>query len=240
MTDTGVGAGVARKEGKRFIMGKGRYVDDIHLPRETFAYFLRSPHAHAKIDAIDTTAARAAPGVLAVLTGEDAAADKIGGLICGWMIHSMDGSPMKAGPHPVLAQEKVRYVGDHVAVVVAESLADAKSAAELINVTYAELDPVVDPAEAPGSASLVHDGIARNTVFEWSLGNKEATDAEFAKAAHVTKLEIRNNRLIPNAIEPRAAIGSYDQGEDSFTLYTTSQNPHVARLVISAFVGMAP
>jgi aerobic carbon-monoxide dehydrogenase large subunit len=231
MTDTGVGARVARKEDQRFIMGKGRYVDDIHLPRETFAYFLRSPHAHAKIDAIDTTAARAAPGVLAVLTGEDAAADKIGGLICGWMIHSMDGSPMKAGPHPVLAQEKVRYVGDHVAVVVAESLADAKSAAELINVTYAELDPVVDP---------VHDGIARNTVFEWSLGNKEATDAEFAKAAHVTKLEIRNNRLIPNAIEPRAAIGSYDQGEDSFTLYTTSQNPHVARLVISAFVGMAP
>jgi carbon-monoxide dehydrogenase large subunit len=240
MTDTGIGARVARKEDKRFIMGKGRYVDDIHLPRETYAYFLRSPHAHAKIDAIDTTAARAAPGVLAVLTGEDAAADKIGGLICGWMIHSMDGSPMKVGPHPVLAQEKVRYVGDHVAVVVAESLADAKSAAELINVSYTELDPVVDPGAAPGSASQVHDGIERNTVFEWSLGNKEGTDAEFAKAAHVTKLEIRNNRLIPNAIEPRAAIGSYDQAEDSFTLYTTSQNPHVARLVISAFVGMAP
>ena len=170
MTDTGVGARVARKEDQRFIMGRGRYVDDIHLPRETHAYFLRSPHAHAKIEAIDTSAARAAPGVLAVLTGEDAAADKIGGLICGWMIHSMDGSPMKAGPHPVLAQGKVRYVGDHVAVVVAETLAEAKSAAELIDVSYAELDPVVDPADAPRNQSLVHDGIERNTAFEWSLG----------------------------------------------------------------------
>ena len=240
MTDTGIGARVARKEDQRFIMGKGRYVDDIHLPRETYAYFLRSPHAHAKIDAIDTRAAQAAPGVLAVLTGEDAAADKIGGLICGWMIHSMDGSPMRAGPHPVLAQGKVRYVGDHVAVVVAETLAQAKSAAELIDVSYTELDPVVDPADAPGGKSLVHDGIDRNTVFEWSLGNKDATDAEFAKAAHVTKLEFRNNRLIPNAIEPRAAIGAYDPAEEHFTLYTTSQNPHVARLVISAFVGIAP
>ena len=146
MNDTGVGARVVRKEDQRFIMGKGRYVDDIHLPRETYAYFVRSPHSHARIDAIDTTAARAAPGVLAVLTGEDAAADKIGGLICGWMIHSKDGSPMKVGPHPVLAQGKVRYVGDHVAVVVAETLADAKSAAELVDVSYGELDPVVDPA----------------------------------------------------------------------------------------------
>ena len=240
MNDTGVGARVVRKEDQRFIMGKGRYVDDIHLPRETYAYFVRSPHSHARIDAIDATAARAAPGVLAVLTGEDAAADKIGGLICGWMIHSMDGSPMKAGPHPVLAQGKVRYVGDHVAVVVAETLADAKSAAELVDVSYSELDPVVDPAQAAGARSLVHDGIERNTVFQWSLGNKEGTDAEFAKAAHVTKLAFRNNRLIPNAIEPRAAIGSYDPAEDHFTLYTTSQNPHVARLVISAFVGMAP
>ncbi|HEY5795097.1 MAG TPA: xanthine dehydrogenase family protein molybdopterin-binding subunit, partial [Bosea sp. (in: a-proteobacteria)] len=140
----------------------------------------------------------------------------------------------------VLAQGKVRYVGDHVAVVVAETLADAKSAAELVDVSYSELDPVVDPAQAAGARSLVHDGIERNTVFQWSLGNKEGTDAEFAKAAHVTKLAFRNNRLIPNAIEPRAAIGSYDPAEDHFTLYTTSQNPHVARLVISAFVGMAP
>ncbi|MFO1091204.1 MAG: xanthine dehydrogenase family protein molybdopterin-binding subunit [Hyphomicrobiales bacterium] len=240
MSSTGIGARVARKEDHRFITGKGRYTDDIHLPHETYAYFLRSPHAHATIKKIDTKAALKAPGVLTVLTGADAAADKIGGLICGWMIHSKDGSPMKAGPHPVLAQGKVRYVGDHVAVVVAETYAQAKAAAELINVTYGELPAVVEPGKAQKAKAQVHDGIAKNTVFEWALGDKGATDAAFAKAAHVTKLSFNNNRLIPNAMEPRAAIGSYDAGEDHFTLYTTSQNPHVARLVISAFIGIAP
>jgi carbon-monoxide dehydrogenase large subunit len=176
-----------------------------------------------------------------VFTGADVKEDKVGGLICGWMIHSKDGSPMKAGPHPVLADGKVRYVGDHVAMVIAETLAQAQAAAELIEVTYGTLPAVVDTAQAqkPGGPQL-HEAAANNTVFEWSLGEKPPVDAAFASAQHVTRMEIVNNRLIPNAIEPRAAIGDYNPGEEHFTLYTTSQNPHVARLVISAFVGIAP
>ncbi|PZN14789.1 MAG: carbon monoxide dehydrogenase, partial [Proteobacteria bacterium] len=182
-----------------------------------------------------------APGVLAVFTGKDLAADKIGGLICGWMIHSKDGTPMRVGPHPALALEKVRYVGDHVAVVIAETLNQAKDAAELVQVDYEVLPAVVDLARAqdPGQPQI-HAEAPNNTVFEWHLGDKDAVDAAFAKAAHVTKLELVNNRLIPNAMEPRAAIGEYDRGQDSYTLYTTSQNPHVARLVLSAFIGIAP
>jgi carbon-monoxide dehydrogenase large subunit len=240
MSSTGIGARVVRKEDHRFITGKGRYTDDIHLPHETHAYFIRSPYAHATVKKIDTKAAMKEPGVLAVLTGADAAADKVGGLICGWMIHSKDGSPMKVGPHPVLAQGKVRYVGDHVAVVIAETYAQAKAAAEKVVVSYGELPAVVETGKAQKAKVQVHDGISKNTCFEWALGDKAATEAAFAKAAHVTKLSFANNRLIPNAMEPRAAIGSYDAGEDHFTLYTTSQNPHVARLVISAFIGIAP
>ncbi|MEE4237851.1 MAG: xanthine dehydrogenase family protein molybdopterin-binding subunit [Anderseniella sp.] len=241
MSETGIGARLVRKEDHRFITGKGRYTDDINLPGQAFAYFVRSPHAHAEIKKIDTKAAAKAPGVLCVLTGDDAAKDGVGGLICGWMIHSKDGSPMKAGPHPVLAQGKVRHVGDQVAVVVARTRDQAKAAAALVNVTYKPLDAVADPAKAQKrGAPKVHDVAANNTVFEWEIGNKDATEAAFSKAAHVTKLQLVNNRLAPNAMEPRAAIGSYDAGEDHFTLYTTSQNPHVARLVISAFIGIAP
>ncbi len=241
MSETGIGARLVRKEDHRFITGKGRYTDDINLPGQAFAYFVRSPHAHAEIKKVDTKAAAKAPGVLCVLTGDDAAKDGVGGLICGWMIHSKDGSPMKAGPHPVLAQGKVRHVGDQVAVVVARTKDQAKAAAALVNVTYKPLDAVADPAKAQKrGAPKVHDVAANNTVFEWEIGNKDATEAAFSKAAHVTKLQLVNNRLAPNAMEPRAAIGSYDAGEDHFTLYTTSQNPHVARLVISAFIGIAP
>ena len=241
MSDTGIGARMLRKEDHRFITGKGRYTDDINLPGQAVGYFLRSPHAHAEIKKIDIKKAEKAPGVLCVLTGEDAAADNIGGVICGWMIHSKDGSPMKAGPHPVLAQGKVRHVGDQVAVVVARTTAQAKAAAELINVTYKVLEANVDPvASQKRGAPKVHDVASRNTVFEWEIGDKAATDAAFSSAAHITTLDLVNNRLAPNAMEPRAAIGSYDEGDDHYTLYTTSQNPHVARLVISAFVGLAP
>ncbi len=241
MSATGIGASVKRKEDHRFITGKGRYVDDINRPGQAYAYFLRSPHAHANIRSIDASAALAAPGVVAVLTGDDIAADKVGGLICGWMIHSKDGSPMKAGPHPALAQGKVRYVGDHVAVVIADTLAEARDGAEKIEVDYEVLPAVVDMRKAtqPG-APQVHEAAPDNTVFNWHLGDKAATDAAFARARHVTKLDLVNNRLAPNAMEPRAAVGDYDEGEDAFTLYTTSQNPHVARLVLSAFIGIAP
>ncbi len=241
MTATGIGAPVRRREDFRFITGQGRYTDDIERPGQTYAYFLRSPHAHAAIRSIDAAAARATPGVLAVLTGDDLAADGVGGLICGWMIHSKDGTPMKAGAHPALAQGKVRYVGDHVAVVVAETLAIAKDAAEKIVVDYQVLAPVVDMnAAVKKGAPVIHDVAPDNVVYDWHLGDKAAADAAFAKAKHVTKIDLVNNRLVPNPMETRAAIGEYDGGSESFTLYTTSQNPHVARLVLSAFIGIAP
>ena len=237
---TGIGAPVRRKEDFRFITGKGQYTDDVNRHGQAHAYFLRSPHAHATINGIDKSAAEAMPGVVAIFTGEDLAADKVGGLICGWMIHSKDGSPMKAGPHPALAQGKVRYVGDHVAVVIAETLAQARDAAEAIDVDYSVLPAVAVTADARTSSAQVHEVAPDNTVFEWHIGDKDATEAAFAKAAHVTKIDLVNNRLIPNPIEPRAAVGDYDEGSQSFTLYTTSQNPHVARLVLSAFIGIAP
>ncbi len=240
MTSTGIGASVRRKEDHRFITGKGRYTGDINRPGQAYAHFLRSPHAHAAINAIDAAAARGMPGVVAVYTGDDIAADKIGGLICGWMIHSKDGSPMKAGAHPALAQGKVRYVGDHVAVVIADTYAQAREAAEKINVSYTVLPAVIDLATVAVAGTAVHDVAPDNTVYNWHLGDKAATDAAFAKAKHITKLEIINNRLVPNAMEPRAALGDYDEGDGGLTLYTTSQNPHVARLVLSAFIGIAP
>ena len=213
MSATGIGASVKRKEDIRFITGKGHYVDDINRPGQAFAYFLRSPHAHATIDKIDASAALKAPGVVAIFTGDDIAADKVGGLICGWMIHSKDGSPMKAGAHPALAQGKVRYVGDHVAVVIADTLAQAHDAAEKIEVHYTELPAVVDTAKAASAGQAqIHDVAPNNTIYNWHLGDKAATDAAFASAAHVTKLDLVNNRLIPNAMEPRAAVGDYDFG----------------------------
>ena len=239
MSATGIGAAVRRKEDQRFITGKGQYTDDISRPGETRALFVRSPHAHAKIKKIDTVAAQKMPGVVAVLTGEQLAADKIGHLICGWMIHSKDGSPMKMAPHPAIASGKVCYVGDPVALVVAETLAQAKDAAEKVAVDYEPLAAVVDPAKAKAGAQI-HEVAPGNTIYEWHLGDAKAVDAAFRSAKHVTKLDIVNNRLVPNAIEPRVAIGEYDAGNDSLTLWNTSQNPHVARLVISAFIGMAP
>ncbi|MBZ0138919.1 MAG: xanthine dehydrogenase family protein molybdopterin-binding subunit [Pseudorhodoplanes sp.] len=239
MSATGIGAAVRRKEDQRFITGKGQYTDDISRPGETRALFVRSPHAHAKIKKIDTAAAQKMPGVVAVLTGEQLAADKIGHLICGWMIHSKDGSPMKMAPHPAIASGKVCYVGDPVALVVAETLAQAKDAAEKVVVDYEPLAAVVDPAKAKAGAQI-HEVAPGNTIYEWHLGDAKAVDAAFRSAKHVTKLDIVNNRLVPNAMEPRVAIGEYDVGNDSLTLWNTSQNPHVARLVISAFIGMAP
>jgi carbon-monoxide dehydrogenase large subunit len=238
-TATGVGAAVRRREDLRFITGKGQYTDDISRPGETRAVFVRSPHAHAKIKSVDTKAAAAMPGVLAVLAGAQLAGDKIGNLICGWMIHSKDGSPMKMAPHPAIAAGKACYVGDPVAVVVAETLAQARDAAEKVKVDYEVLPAVTDPAKAQ-SQSAIHEVAPKNTIYQWHLGDAKAVDAAITSAKHVTKLDIVNNRLVPNAMEPRVAIGEYDSGTQNFTLWNTSQNPHVARLVIAAFVGMAP
>jgi aerobic carbon-monoxide dehydrogenase large subunit len=241
MSATGIGATVRRKEDQRFITGKGHYTADVNRPGQTHACFVRSPHAHARIKGIDAKAAKAMPGVLAVLTGADLAANKLGNLICGWMIHSKDGTAMKMAPHPALANPKACHVGDPVAVVIAETLAQARDAAEKVNVDYEVLPAVADPAQAQsGSAPQIHEVAPKNTIYQWHLGDKAKTDAAFQSAAHVTKLDIVNNRLVPNAIEPRAAIGEYDSGTGQFTLWNTTQNPHVARLVIAAFIGMAP
>src|SRR6058998_30001 len=235
-SDQGViGASVRRKEDYRFLIGAGQYTDDVNPPHHTHAYFLRSPHAHAKIRKIDTSKAKTAPGVVAIYTGADLTG--VNGLPCGWLITSTDGKPMNEPPHPVLAQGKVRYVGDGIALVIAETPDQAKDAAELIDVDYEVLPAVVNPVDALKSgAPRIHDGAPGNKCYTWALGDKAAVDAEFAKAAHVTQLDIVNNRLIPNAIEPRAAVASYSRADDGYTLYVTSQNPHVERLLMTAFV----
>ena len=241
MSATGIGAAVRRKEDHRFITGKGHYTDDINRPGQTYAFFVRSPHAHATIKSIDSKAAAASPGVVAVLTGAELAADKIGNLICGWMIHSKDGSPMKMTPHPALAHGKACHVGDPVAVVIAETLAQARDAAEKLKIDYAVLPAVADLATAqkPGTTQI-HEVAPNNTIYQWHIGDPKGAEAAFKSAKHITKLDIVNNRLVANPMEPRSALAEYDAGSDQLTLWNTSQNPHVARLVIAAFVGMAP
>jgi aerobic carbon-monoxide dehydrogenase large subunit len=241
MSATGIGASVKRREDIRFITGKGHYTDDINRPGQAYAYFLRSPHAHATIDRIDASAAMKSPGVVAVFTGADTVADKIGAHVGGVTITSKDGTPMKAGAFPALAHGKALYVGDPVAVVIADSYVQAKDAAEKVVVDYGVLPAVIDTAGAARSGQpQVHDFAPNNTVYNWHLGDKAKTDAAFAAAKHVTKLDLVNNRTIPNAMEPRAALGEYDSGTDVQTLHTTSQNPHLARVVLSAFQGVAP
>lgn len=230
-----IGESVLRKEDYRFLTGAGQYTDDITLPRMAHAVFVRSPHAHAAIKSVDTRAAKSAPGVIGVLEGKDVANDKINGLPCGWLITSTDGQPMKEPPHPILALDKVRYVGDHVVMVVAETLEQAKNAAELVEVDYAPLSAVVDVRDAKGGAAL-HDIAPDNHCYKWAIGDKAQVDAAFIGAAHITKLDLINNRLVPNAMEPRAAIGSYSRANDDYTLYVSNQNPHVERLLMTAFV----
>src|SRR5246500_2018091 len=237
----GIGASVVRKEDKRFITGKGRYVDDIKLVGMTFAHFVRSPHAHARVKSIDASEAMKMPGVIAVLNGQQIIEDKVGNLICGWAITSKDGSPMKMGAWPAMAPETVRFVGQAVAVVIAETKNQAKDAAEAVVVDYEELPAVPDIKAAikPGAPQL-HPEAPGNVVYDWHLGDEAAVKAAFAKAANVVSLDLTNNRLVPNAMAPRAAIPDSDAAEEHYTLYTTSQNPHVARLVLSAFYNIAP
>src|ERR1700751_3090581 len=199
----GIGASVVRKEDKRFITGKGRYVDDIKLVGTTYAHFIRSPHAHAKVKGIDSSEAMKMPGVVAVLTGQQIVDDKVGNLICGWAITSKDGTPMKMGAWPAMAPETVRFVGQAVAVVSAESKNLARDAAEAVVVEYEELQAVTDMRAAikPGAAQL-HPEAPGNVVYDWALGDDSAVNAAFAKAANVVSLELTNNRLVPNAMEP--------------------------------------
>ncbi|MEM8840259.1 MAG: xanthine dehydrogenase family protein molybdopterin-binding subunit, partial [Pseudomonadota bacterium] len=237
----GIGARVARKEDKRFLTGKGRYTDDITVPGMKHAVFVRSPHAHAKINGIDKTAALELPGVIDILDGKQLTEDGIGSLICGWMIHSKDGSPMNMGDWRPLATDTVRYVGDAIAVVVADTKAQAWEAIEAVHIDYEELPAVTESADALAEgAPQIHENAPGNLIYDWEIGDSAAVDAALASAAHVTSLDVTNNRLIPNAMEPRAAIGLYNEAEDHYTCWTTSQNPHVARLVMSAFYNVAP
>ena len=235
--NTGIGASVTRVEDYRFLTGQGTYTDDINRPGQAYAYILRSPHAHARINGIDTTAAGAADGVVAIYTGADM---QTGGLPCGWLIHSRDGSPMHEPPHPPLAQGKVRCLGDQVAIVIADSLSQAKAAAELIEVDYDVLPAVVDMKAAAGGGTLVHDDIGTNVCYDWVIGEEGDVDAALAGSAHVTEIDIVNNRLIANAMEPRAAVSDFDRATGEYTLYTTTQNPHVIRLLMGAFVLSIP
>ena len=235
----GIGKSVPRKEDGRFITGKGRYTDDIKQVGQSHAYFVRSPHAHADVVSIDVEEALSAPGVIAVLTGADVTADGLGGLPCGWMIHSKDGSEMKQPHHPVLADNRVHYLGEPVAMVIADTALEAKNAAELVVVDWAEKQAVVSVSEAQAAPAIYGD-IPQNTCYEWALGDSDAVAKAMEKAAHVTRIELTNNRLIPNAMEPRAALAEYNAGSDELTLHTTSQNPHLARLILTAFVQIAP
>ncbi len=232
-----IGKSIQRVEDKRFLTGKGNYTDDIVLPGMLYAQIIRSHHAHAKINGIDTTAAAAMDGVEAIFTGKDIEAAGINGVPCGWQVDFKNGDTMKEPPHPLLVSKKVRFMGDAVAVIIASSKAIAKDASELINVDYEVLEAVVDAAEAVETgAAQVHDDVPNNMAFDWELGDREKTNKAMADAAHITTLEFVNQRLIPNAIEPRAAIGSYDVTNDKYTLYTSSQNPHLIRLLMCAFV----
>ncbi len=234
---TTVGTPVRRREDYRFLTGQGTYTDDINRPNQLYAYILRSPYANARITNIDTAAAARGPGVAAVFTAKDMIADGVGGLPCGWQVHSKDGSPMAEPPHPPLATDRVRHVGDPVAVVIAETLEQAREAADQVRIDFAEEAAVVDPGEAlkPGAPQVFAD-VPGNLCYDWSLGDLAAVDAAIAKAARVVKLDLTNNRLVPNAMEPRAAIGEFDRATGEYTLFTTSQNPHVIRLLMGAFV----
>lgn len=235
----GIGASVKRTEDSRFLQGKGRYVDDLTLKNQAYAHILRSPHAHANLVSIASGSAETSEGVIAVFTAKDF--EHLGGLPCGWLIHNRDGSPMTEPKHPVLAEGKVRHVGDPIALVVAETPYQARDAAEAIEVTYDELPAVVDMSQAiAGSTPLVHDEASNNLCYDWELGDSEAVSEAFAKAAHITKVDLVNNRLVANPMEPRAAIGDYDNSSGEHTLYTTSQNPHAIRLLMSAFVLAEP
>ena len=234
---SGIGASSKRREDIRFLTGSGRYTDDINLRRQTHVFFLRSDVAHGRLTGVDTSAAEDMPGVLKIFTGADFA--EIGGMPCGWQITDKHGQPMQEPKHPVLAHEKVRHVGEPIAAVVAETLAQARDAAEAIVVDIDELPAVVNMREAvKDDAPKVHDDLTSNLCYDWGFveENKGAVDKAFEDAAHVTTLELVNNRLVANPMEPRVAVGDYARGTGDHTLYTTSQNPHVIRLLMGAFV----
>ena len=226
------GASIKRREDPRFITGKGTYVDDVRIPGTTFAAFVRSPHAHAKIKSIDASAAKKLKGVIAIHTGKDLVDSGVKPIPVGWLLPGL-----KIPPRHALAVDRARHMGEAVAVVIAENPYIARDAAELVEVDYEPLPAVTDATKAlqPG-APAVNDEARDNVAFRWQLGDKAATDKAFAGAAKIVKQSFRNHRLIPNAIEPRAALASSNPGTGDVTLWLTTQNPHVHRLLMAAFV----
>ena len=234
--DGGIGAATTRREDVRFLTGEGQYSDDLKRHGQTSAVFVRSNVANGVIKSIDTSAAADMPGVLAIFTGEDFV--EVGGNPAGWLINSRDGEPMKEPKRPVLAHGKVRHVGDAYAAVIAETVEQAKDAAEAIEADIDELPAVVNMADALSGTNYVHDEIGTNQCFDWGWieDNRAATDEAIKGAHHVTTLDLVNNRLVPNAMEPRCSMAVYNKASGDYTLHTTSQNPHLTRLLISAFV----
>ncbi len=230
MGQFGIGQAVTRIEDQRLLTGGGRYTDDLNLDGQAYAFILRSPHAHAEVVSIDTAAAKSAAGVLLVLTGEDVAAEDIDPMPCMVPITNLDGSDRSDTYRPILAQGRVRHVGEPVAAVIAETLHQARDAAELIEVGYNELPSTTDTyGSTQDGARQIYDEAANNICFDWGKGDQEKTAAAFADAARVTTLELINNRVVVNAMEPRAAIADFDTQSDRSTLYTSSQGTYWLR-----------
>jgi carbon-monoxide dehydrogenase large subunit len=237
----GVGQPVRRVEDQSLITGEGRYTDDIKLPNMSYAYVLRAQAAHANIRKLDASAAKGMPGVLLVLTGEDVAADGLGDIPCSVPLNSRDGKPRYDTPRPMLAVGKVRHAGQPIALVVAETLAQAQDAAEAIEVDYERLPAVTDcRAALEKSAPQLFDGIPGNLVFDWDNDTNTATDEAFAKAAHVTTIEIVNNRVVANSMEPRNAIGDWDEAAQRPVLHTATQGSHIVRDTLAEVVLKIP
>ena len=235
--DHGIGASSKRREDIRFLTGEGNYTDDINVNGQAYVYFLRSDVAHGTLNGVDTSAADGMPGVVRIFTGADFEA--VGSIPCGWQVTDKHGEVMQEPRHPVLAHGKVRHVGEPIAAVVAETLEQARDAAEAIVLDISELPAVINMKDAvKAGAPKVHDDLTSNLCYDWGFveENKGAVDQAFKDAAHVTTLELVNNRLVANPMEPRVAVGDYSRGTGDHTLFTTSQNPHVIRLLMGAFV----
>jgi aerobic carbon-monoxide dehydrogenase large subunit len=235
------GQSIRRREDARLLTGDGRYADDINLPRQSYAYILRSPHAHARIRGISTGKAKAMPGVLAVFTGADLARDGIGTIPLLTPTTNRDGSIAPAPPYPCLAQDRARYVGDAVALVIGETLAAARDGAEEIEVDYSPLPAWSETAVADaGHPARIWDEAPGNLCFDWEIGDRGATEKALAAAPHRVKLTLVNNRLVPNPMEPRAALGAYERGEERYVLYTSSQGSHFVRELLAKNVFKVP
>jgi len=236
MSENGIGSSVLRKEDFRFITGKGQYTDDITQPNQLYAYFLRSPVAHANLISVTTDEALNSPGVISVYTGRDIDAS----LPCGWEAPTKEGTPsMHEPPWPIFAQEKIRFVGELIAVVIAETVNQAKDACELINMEYEDLPAVVSPQKAlEDGAPSIWSEIPNNLCFEWEIGNKDDTDKAFEGAEHHITVNLKNNRLVPNAMEPRSYIGNFEEGKGEYTLHTTTQLPHIIRMLVCTVLGL--